>query len=116
MNTAARLEGINKYLGIRLCVSGVTKAASPGIVFRPIASVAVKGKTEAMDLWEPLHEGALSPAFLEKYCEAYERFGQGDGALFAALARDGLDDPLAALHAGRFRGGETGTELRMTEK
>ena len=30
VNTAARLEGINKYFGTRLCVSGVTKAACHG--------------------------------------------------------------------------------------
>ena len=31
VNTAARLEGINKYLGTRLCVSGVTRAACEDI-------------------------------------------------------------------------------------
>ena len=29
VNTASRLEGINKYLGTRLCVSDATRAALP---------------------------------------------------------------------------------------
>ena len=67
MNTAARLEGINKYFGTRLCVSGVTKAACQGIAFRPIVSAIVKGKTTALDLWEPLQDGVLEQGFLEQY-------------------------------------------------
>ena len=66
VNTAARLEGINKYLGTRLCVSGVTKGACKDIAFRPIVSAMVKGKTTALDLWEPRHDGALEQAFLER--------------------------------------------------
>ena len=48
VNTASRLEGINKYFGTRLCVSGVTRALCQGIAFRPIASAVVKGKTDGI--------------------------------------------------------------------
>ncbi len=116
VNTAARLEGINKYFGTRLCVSGVTKSACMGIKFRPIVSAIVKGKTEALDLWEPLHEGALEQGFLEKYMSAYGRMALGDASLFDELYQTSPDDYLVRLHVGRSKKGETGTELKMTEK
>ncbi len=116
VNTAARLEGINKYFGTRLCVSGVTKDACEGIAFRPIVSAIVKGKTEALDLWEPLHDGALEQGFLEKYMAAYGKMTEGDGSLFDALNQTASDDYLVKLHVERLQKGETGTELKMTEK
>jgi adenylate cyclase len=116
VNTAARLEGINKYFGTRLCVSGVTKSACKGIKFRPIVSAIVKGKTEALDLWEPLHDGALEEGFLQKYMSAYGRMTEGDGSLFDELYQTSPDDYLLKLHVGRSQKGETGTELKMTEK
>jgi adenylate cyclase len=116
VNTAARLEGINKYFGTRLCVSGVTKAACTDISFRPIISAIVKGKTTALDLWEPLHDGVLEQGFLERYRAAYGKMTEGDGSLFDALNQTGSDDYLVKLHMDRVKKGETGTELKMTDK
>ena len=116
VNTAARLEGINKYFGTRLCVSGVTKGACKGIKFRPIVSAIVKGKTEALDLWEPLHDDALEEGFLQKYMSAYGRMSEGDASLFDELYQTSPDDYLVKLHVGRSQKGESGTELKMTEK
>lgn len=116
VNTAARLEGINKYFGTRLCVSGVTKLACPDIVFRPIASAVVKGKTEALDLWEPLQDGALAPDFLERYRHAYARLREGDAALFEELYAADPEDYLVRLYISRARHGETGIEFHLTEK
>ncbi|MFO1246626.1 MAG: adenylate/guanylate cyclase domain-containing protein [Alphaproteobacteria bacterium] len=116
VNTAARLEGINKYFGTRLCVSGVTKEACQGIAFRPIVSAIVKGKTQALDLWEPLHEGGPAQSFLDSYMAAYDSMTAGDGSLFEALSQSTGDDYLVKLHVGRLKKGETGTELKMTDK
>ena len=116
VNTAARLEGINKYFGTRLCVSGVTRAACTDIPFRPIISAIVKGKTTALDLWEPLHGGLWEQTFLQRYQQAYESMTDGDGSLFDALNQSAGDDYLVKLHVGRLKKGETGTELKMTEK
>ena len=69
-----------------------------------------------MDLWEPLHGGLLEQAFLQRYEQAYERMSAGDGSLFDALQDSGSDDYLVKLHVGRLKKGETGTELKMTEK
>ena len=116
VNTAARLEGINKYFGTRLCVSDFTRAACTDIPFRPIISAIVKGKTTALDLWEPLHEGLWEKIFLQRYQRAYDSMTAGDGALFGELDTSGSDDYLVKLHVGRLKNGETGTELKMTEK
>jgi len=119
VNTASRLEGINKYFGTRLCVSDATRQLCRDIAFRPIASVILKGKTEALDLWEPLHEGASNPDFLAKYLAAYDRLkaGEGDaGPLFAALAAEYPDDPCVRLHIERLNHGATDVKMVMTEK
>ena len=116
VNTAARLEGINKYFGTRLCVSGVTRAACTDIPFRPIISAIVKGKTTALDLWEPLHGVLWEQTFLQRYQQAYDSMTGGDGMLFGELDASGSDDYLVKLHVGRLKKGETGTELKMTEK
>jgi hypothetical protein len=40
----------------------------------------------------------------------------GDGSLFDALNQTGSDDYLVKLHMDRVKKGETGTELKMTDK
>jgi adenylate cyclase len=119
VNTASRLEGINKYLGTRLCVSGETMQLCHDIAFRPIASVVLKGKTDALDLWEPLQEGACGPDFLAAYGRAYDRLRAGEpdaASLFAALAAEYPDDPCTLLHVQRLRDGATDVKMVMTEK
>jgi adenylate cyclase len=56
VNVAARLEGLNKQLGTRICVSSDTKERCTGITFRFLGSSMVKGKTHPIDVWEPLHD------------------------------------------------------------
>ena len=73
-------------------------------------------KTTALELWEPLHDGALEQGFLERYRTAYGKMTEGDGSLFDALNQTGSDDYLVKLHMDRFKKGETGTELKMTDK
>ena len=47
VNTAARLEGLNKFLGTRICVSDSTRDLCSSTEFRPVASVVLKGKSAA---------------------------------------------------------------------
>ena len=119
VNTAARLEGINKYFGTRLCVSEATRLLCPSIAFRPVASVVLKGKTEAIDLWEPLRDGAYAPEFLEAYARAYEHLKEqrADAAdLFAILSAAHPDDPCIMLHVSRLHHGAVGVKMVMTDK
>ncbi|MEI9886957.1 MAG: adenylate/guanylate cyclase domain-containing protein [Rhizomicrobium sp.] len=119
VNAASRLEGLNKTFGTRLCVSDAAKVLCQGITFRPIGSVILKGKTEALDVWEPLHDGAYGEDYLARYQAAFDAAHQGQPAaaeLFDALAVARPDDPLVAFYRERLRAGETGIKIKMTEK
>jgi len=119
VNTASRLEGINKYFGTRLCVSDATRLLCHDIVFRPLASVVLKGKTEAIDLWEPLQDGGADSDFLAAYGAAFDRLKAGApeaAALFAALAAGHPHDPCVKLHVERLKHGAKDAKMVMTEK
>ena len=119
VNTASRLEGLNKHFGTRLSVSGVTRRLCADIRFRPTASVVLKGKSNAIEVWEPLPEDDGDGAFFARYCEAYEMLKDGASdakPLFEALAREAPDDPCVAFHLGRIRQGASGIAVIMTEK
>lgn len=119
VNTAARLEGLNKHFGTRLSISGATRGLCRDITFRPTASVVLKGKSVAVEVWEPLPEGDKRRAYLERYCDAYEMLkhnAAGAGPLFEALTREAPEDPCVAFHLGRIRQGARGVTVLMAEK
>jgi adenylate cyclase len=119
VNAASRLEGLNKTFGTRLCVSDAVKVLCQGITFRPIGSVILKGKTEALDVWEPMHDGAISEDYLSRYTAAFEAVrdhAPGAADRFAALHAEKPDDPLVAFYVERLHEGELGTKIKMTEK
>ena len=119
VNTASRLEGVNKFLGTRICVSDVTKAGCPTIPFRPIALLTLKGKVNSAAVFEPLSEGDAASPYVARYIEAYAKLKQRDPAalaLFAALHAERPEDGAVSLHLARLQDGESGVEIVMTEK
>jgi class 3 adenylate cyclase len=119
VNTAARLEGLNKQLGTRVCVSGDTKERCSDMAFRPIASVVLKGKGKAVEVWEPLRPGVIAPERLERYQAAFDRLSEAPGealALFGELDHESPGDPCVRFHLRRLREGLKGVDLVMTEK
>lgn len=120
INAAARLESVNKQLGTRMCVSETVLHASPAVRARPVGRLVLKGKTEALMVFEPLvaelerHYAPLADyqvayaALRDQLPEARERFAQ--------LATAYPDDPLVALHARRLHAGEQGDLIVLTEK
>lgn len=57
INTASRLEGINKYYGTYICVSEATaKLCEKHFFFRQLDTVCLKGKQEACKLYELIDE------------------------------------------------------------
>lgn len=118
VNTAARLEGLNKYFGTRLSVSEATKALCTDIRFRPTALVVLKGKTTAIQVWEPLQPDDPRQ-YIGRYCEAYAMLQQDParaGLLFDALAAEAPNDPSVLFHVERVHKGMGGAPLVMTEK
>jgi len=119
VNASSRLEGLNKHFGTRLCVGNDARMLCKGVTFRPIGSVTLKGKTAAVDVWEPLHEGACSAEFLARYETAFAatRERKSEAAdLFEHLAADAPQDPVVHFYLERLRAGEAGVEIKMTEK
>lgn len=112
INTAARLEAANKALGTRICVSGSTVSACPGLPFRPIGSLTLRGKANAVPVFDPLPADRAGDAFVRDYCAAFLRLDtEGDGAPIELLHAARPDDPVLALHARRLRAGERTTRI-----
>lgn len=106
VNTAARLESVNKHLGTLMCVSEVTLADCSGVSVRPVGRLVLKGKSRALQVFEPLPgETPAHYAPMEDYLAAYSAMELGDAAAitrFAALHTAYPNDPLVKLHRSRL--------------
>ncbi|HUH84081.1 MAG TPA: adenylate/guanylate cyclase domain-containing protein, partial [Stellaceae bacterium] len=119
VNTAARLEGVNKQFGTRICISDATRRDAPGIEFRPLGAVVVKGKSKGIAVWEPLHADGGRDGYLARWRDAYAKLEAGAAEaelLLADLKKEDPADKTVALHLDRLRRGERGVELVLTEK
>ncbi|MBL8834571.1 MAG: adenylate/guanylate cyclase domain-containing protein [Rhodospirillales bacterium] len=119
VNTAARLEGLNKYFGTRILITQQTRDASPEIPCRKVGGVIVKGKSEPIHVYEPLTGERATDENTKLYLAAFELMKAKDpGALaaFEDLCRRYPDDALAEYHLDRLRAGETGEVFAMAEK
>jgi len=54
VNVASRLEGRTKGYGVGVLVGEATRAAVPDVLFREVDRIKVKGKDEAVVIYEPL--------------------------------------------------------------
>lgn len=124
VNTAARLEGANKYFGTRLCVSAAIVDGCPGAAVRRIGRVVLKGKQQPLLVYQPLGNGLEDAgqgrdAPRADYEAAYDLLATD--AAEAARAFEQLlarwpDDPLVRLHAQRLRDGESGDTIVLRAK
>jgi len=118
LNTASRVEGLNKYIGSHIAVSGETVAKCRHQAFRPVGDIIVKGRKSAVPILVPVSP-ADPPELLARYAEAYAALSQKKpeaAELFAALHHDFPADAPAAFHAGRLAAGESGVLVVMQEK
>lgn len=71
INLSARLEGANKVYGTKVMVAGTTRALCPeDMLFRHLDRLQVKGRDEALDVYEPLGmKGEVSAEVLERMAE-----------------------------------------------
>ena len=111
VNTAARLESVNKHLGTNVCISGNTVEKCQHFVGRPAGKLVLKGKSEGTKVFEPLTEAEMESPMVQAYLTAYTLKAAGDPSAaesFASAAADFPDDSLIAFHHARLKNGETG--------
>lgn len=119
INTASRLEGVNKYLGTRVCVSLETAQRCRDFSGRPIGRLMMKGKQEPILAFEPLSPAQAKSEAVESYLAAYtdmEAGVPGAADAFAGLAQRFPDDPLIAFHHRRLQAGATDAAIVFGDK
>ncbi len=105
VNAAARLEAANKELGSAICVGPAAAARSDPATLRPLGSIAVRGRDDAMAVYEPWPVDA-PPDWRERYLAAFAMFERDPAQaamLFAALAAERRSDPVPDVIAQRRR-------------
>jgi adenylate cyclase len=120
VNTASRIEGLNKHFSTRACASRAVFELAGDTGFRPLGDVVVKGRNEALPIAELLDEERAASILVARYREAYDALATGDTAratpLFQALATLAPTDGPVAFHLQRLADGARDTFIRMTEK
>lgn len=95
VNLASRLEGLNKLYGTQILISDTTcQAAGKSIVARPVGVVQVKGKSQCVEVWEPL---CLASEVNDAARELARLFVQGLAAYIARDFRGAAEQYQAAL-------------------
>ena len=122
VNTASRLESVNKHLGTRICVSEATLSGCTGVVVRPVGRLVLKGKSQALQVFQPIHDGLEVVGAAPddpQYASAYALLAQdAEAALlaFQHLAQARPNDPLVRLHLQRLQDHQVGDLIVMAEK
>jgi adenylate cyclase len=122
VNTASRLEGVNKHLGTLICLSEAILSGCPGAVVRPVGSLILKGKSIPLRVYEPITASGNNSGEPERdtaYEAAFEMLKQRSPdarEAFEQLARMRPQDPLVMLHLERLRGGKEGDTVVLDEK
>ena len=118
INIASRLEGVNKYLGTRICVAEETMKRCPDQLFRPAAEIIVKGKSKVLAVFEPVIDESQISHYLNDYLEAYHAMKENKEPaleLFATLANTYPDDGLVQLHYKRLSNDQSVDMVITTE-
>ncbi|MBR0970783.1 adenylate/guanylate cyclase domain-containing protein [Bradyrhizobium japonicum] len=116
INIAARLEGANKHLGTRICVSASVAKAAENFQGRPVGELMLRGRSEPLRAFEPLPQKKFEAPEAALYSEAFGKMEAGDVAAmpaFAALVGMHADDSLAGFHLKRLLNGAKGIRIQL---
>jgi class 3 adenylate cyclase len=116
INTAARLEAANKFLGTRICVGASVAEAAADFRGRPVGDLALRGRSEPLRAFEPLQVSAFLAPATAQYLEAFAKLEANDPSAmpaFAALVGLHADDPLAGFHLKRLLNGAKGIRMQL---
>jgi class 3 adenylate cyclase len=118
INTAARLEAANKFLGTRICVSATVAEGADKFQGRPVGDLMLRGRSEPLRAYEPLSAATFAGPATTQYCEAFAKLEAGDAAAmpaFAALVGLHADDALAGFHLRRLLNGAKGVRMQLEQ-
>ncbi|MEH2535655.1 class 3 adenylate cyclase [Bradyrhizobium sp. AZCC 1588] len=116
INTAARLEAANKFLGTRICVSATVVNGVENFRGRPIGDLVLRGRSEPLRAYEPLSAASFGTPSTSQYGEAFAKLEAGDSnamPAFAALVGSHAEDPLANFHLKRLLNGAKGSRMQI---
>jgi class 3 adenylate cyclase len=116
INTAARLEAANKFLGTRICVSATVADGADSFRGRPVGDVLLRGRSKPLRAYEPLSAAAFEASMTKQYCEAFVRLEANEVTAmpaFAALVGQHANDALAGFHLRRLLNGGKGVQLQL---
>lgn len=119
INTAARLETINGQLGTRISVSESTVKQCKDFRGRPAGRLVLKGKKNAVTVFEPLTPDEDKSERIAQYRAAYalmEAKTSDAIDVFSALKHQFPDDQLVDYHMQRLQAGDTGSLVVMSRK
>src|ERR1700691_1674887 len=116
INTAARLEAANKFLGTHICVSAAVADGAKEFRGRPVGDLILRGRSEPLRAYEPLVEATFREPATAQYSEAFAKLESGDGAAmpaFAALVGSHAGDALAGFHLRRLLNGAKSARIQL---
>ena len=124
INTASRLEAVNKHLGTRVCVSQAILDGCTGVLVRCVGQLVLKGKSQPLLVYEPIAATDSAACAEPVDYDAAMNLLQAGAAHQPELAREAFEalsarhphDPLVTLHLQRLRRGATDDLIVMTEK
>jgi len=107
INSAARLEALNKRYGSTICVGPFAAARCTSTRFRPLGVTSLRGLDVPVEVFEPWPPEA-SQGWCERYITAYRSIESDKSAaacLFEDLAKECSEDPVPRLLAAELRAG-----------
>jgi adenylate cyclase len=105
INSAARLEALNKRYGSTICVGPFAAERCTSTRFRPLGVTSLRGLDVPVEVFEPWPPEA-SQGWCERYVAAYRLIESDKGAaahLFEDLAKECREDPVPRLLAAELR-------------
>ena len=88
INVAARLETANKQLGTRICVSAALAGRVGDFRGRPVGDLVLRGKSEALRIFEPLTPEQYQDPATASYLEAFAKLEAADAGALASFAEE----------------------------
>ena len=110
VNAAARLEAANKDLGSTICIGPVAASRCDPASLRPLGRIALRGREEAYDVFEPWPDDA-SGDWRKRYLAAFALIGQDAlraAVMFEQLAAERNNDHVPRVTAARLRAAAIG--------